>query len=384
MSDCRARYSHFPPAWPGVFALASIIFLLVACSRSAEETAVAPPLRVVDTALVQNVGAERVVTLSGRVRAAEQSALSFEVNGEIENLSVDVGDPVEVGQVLAQLDDTRYQLAHALTVSNEAEALATFHERKLDYERQRKLIDRGVVSQARLDSAKAAMDTARSRYESARVSRRMAERDLRLTKLKSPFAGSISRRYVEPSERVNSNQVILEVISDRQGFEIETSVPENLIGELDVQVLQSIALPAVGVANIPARVRHIGTQPESSNNYPVVLLVEQSVGGIRSGMTAEVRLTFADRSAANAVRAGQLAVPLTALVYGAGESAHVLRVSKEGQLERIEVRVVSLGEQSATVSGELSAGDRVVARGVEFVSAGDLVAVLGQGPERFN
>ncbi|MGL6161284.1 efflux RND transporter periplasmic adaptor subunit [Microbulbifer sp.] len=384
MSDCRSRYSHYSLVRWRVFALASAIFLLTACSRSAEETGAAPPLRVVDTALVQNVSAGRVVTLSGRVQAAEQSALSFEVNGEIEQLAVDVGDPVEVGQVLAQLDDTRYQLAHALTVSNEAEALATFRERKLDYERQRQLIDRGVVSQARLDSAKAAMDTAGSRYESARVSRRLAERDLRLTKLKSPFAGSVSRRYVEPSERVTSNQVILEVISDRQGFEIKTSVPENLIGELDAQVPQSVALPAVGIADIPARVRHIGTQPESSNNYPVVLVVEQPVGGIRSGMTAEVRLAFADRSAASAVKAGQLAVPLTALVYGAGESAHVLRVSRERQLERVEVRIVSLGEQRATVTGELSVGDRVVARGVEFVSAGDLVAVLGQGPERFN
>lgn len=354
--------------------------LLAACAPPAEEVPGGHPPRVVDTAPVQSVGGGRKITFSGRARAAEQSALSFEVSGEIERLPVDVGDRFEAGQLLAQLDDTRYQLALERAVSSENEARANLRERELNHGRQRKLIDRGLVSRAQLDTARAALDTARSRYQAARASRRLAERDRQRTALKAPFAGSVSRRYREPSERVSANQAVLEVISERRGFEIVTSVPENLIDQLDVERRHSIALPALEAADIPARIRRIGSQPQSSNNYPLVLQPERPIPGLRSGMTAEVHLSVARPLSAN----GQLAVPLTALVYGAGDAAHVLRVSPENQLEQVPVRVSALEGPRAMVAGDLSVGDRVVARGVEFVDAGDTVAVLGQGPERYN
>lgn len=363
-----------------VLGLSTAVAVLAACAPPPEEAAPAHPLRVVDTALVQTAAGERRATFSGRARAAEQSVLSFEVGGEVERLSVDVGDRFEAGQLLAQLDDSRYQLALSQAASSETEARANLRERELNYERQRKLIDRGLVSQAQLDSARAALDTARSRYEAARASRRLAERDRQLTSLKAPFAGSVSRRHLEPSERVSANQAVLEVISDRRGFEIMTSVPENLVDRLELKRRHYIALPALEAVDIPVRVRHIGSQPQSSNNYPLVLRLEHPVAGLRSGMTAEVHLSIARPPSAK----GQLAVPLTALVYGAGDAAHVLRVSPENRLERVAVRVGALEGTRAMVAGDLSAGDRVVARGVEFVAAGEMVAVLGQGPERYN
>ncbi|MCW8126337.1 HlyD family efflux transporter periplasmic adaptor subunit [Microbulbifer halophilus] len=77
------------------------------------------------------------------------------------------------------------------------------------------------------------------------------ERDRQRTALEAPFAGSVSRRCREPSERVSANQVVLEIISERRGFEIVTSVPENLIDQLDLERRHSIALPALDAADIP-------------------------------------------------------------------------------------------------------------------------------------
>lgn len=56
----------------------------------------------------------------------------------------------------------------------------------------------------------------------------------------------MSRRRAEPAERVVAGQPVLEVISDREGFEVETSVPETLVDALALGSTHRILLPALG------------------------------------------------------------------------------------------------------------------------------------------
>ncbi|TBW57971.1 efflux RND transporter periplasmic adaptor subunit [Marinobacter halodurans] len=369
--------------WRSVAVLLTVASLLLqaGCSSSAEPAEAADPPQVVDTAVVQPADGGSQVTLSGRVKAAEQTSLSFEISGEIERLSVDVGDSFEAGDTLAVLGDARYQLVYDRAVASEKEAKAALDEARLAFDRQSSLREKGYTSQSQLDSAQAQLDSARSRYESAVASRRIAARDLRLTALKAPFTGSVSQRYVEPSERVSPNQTVLDVISDRDGFEVETSVPETLIGQLRAHSKQTITLPALDNQPVPATIKHVGTQPQSSNNYPVVLTLQQPVEGLRSGMTAQVHLQVGDaaEAASKAVR-----IPLTALLYDGDRSAHVLRLDADNRLEAVDLTVGAISGQQVAVTGNLDPGDRIVARGAEFVAPGDVVAELGQGPQRYN
>ncbi|ENO16553.1 efflux RND transporter periplasmic adaptor subunit [Marinobacter nanhaiticus D15-8W] len=363
-----------------------ILALFIAgCSSSTGADSEEEKPRVVDAATVLPANGSSEITLSGRVKAAEQTELSFEISGKIERLTVDVGDNVEAGETLAVLEDARYQLEYDRAVATEQEAKAALDEARLAYNRQNSLREKGYTSQSQLDSAEASLESARSRYESAVASRRLAARDLRLTELKAPFSGSISQRHVEPAERVSPNQAVLDVISDRDGFEVETSVAENLVGHLNAKSLHTITIPALGGEPVPASIKHIGTQPQSSNNYPIILALEEPVGGLRSGMTAQVHLDIAAGDM-QTLEEGDSAVrvPLTALVYDTREQAHVLRLDEDNRLERIELDVLAVSEQIAAVAGALSPGDRIVARGAEFVSEGQKVSVMGQGPERYN
>lgn len=358
------------------------LLALSGCNSSAESAQVVDTPRVVDTTEVMAANSNSQVTLSGRVKAAEQTSLSFEISGEIEKLTVDVGDSFEAGDTLAVLGDARYQLVYDRSLAAEREAKAALDEAELDYNRQSGLKDKGYISQSRLDSARAALDTARSRYQSAVASRRLAERDLRLTALKAPFTGTVSQRPVEPSERVSPNQTILEVISDRDGFEVETSVPETLIGQLRAKSSQTITIPAVQGDPVKASIKQVGTQPQSSNNYPIVLTLDEPVSGLRSGMTAQVHL---DVGAAPTQPVGKtVRVPLTALVYDSETAAHVLRLNADNKLEQVDLTILSTDHRIAAVAGALEPGETIVARGAEFVSAGETVAILGQGPERYN
>jgi len=351
------------------------------CSTSKEPTPDSLR-RIVDATPVLGSADEHTVTLSGKVRAAEQSALSFEIGGEILEILVDVGDRVEAGQVVARLDGSRYRLARELALANEGEARAAFRESQVNYERQSRLYERGLISQSRLDAARAAADSARARHDSARAARKLADRDLELTALKAPYAGSISERLAEPSERISPNRVILKVISHREGFEVLTSVPENLVGRIQSSRLHNILLPAIGVDQASARIRHLGTQSLSSNSYPLILEIKQSIPGIFSGMTAQIEL-YVEREISLAIK-DQVMVPLTSLSYGADGVIQVLRITELERLEWVDVEVHSMGETHAVVSGPLAVGEQIVARGVEFLSEGEAVTLLGQGPEKYN
>ncbi len=364
---------------PSIAAPLLVGLALLSAGCSPEAPPPEPPPRVVASHVIQANGGDGVTRLSGRVKAAERTALSFEIPGEIKTLPVDVGDTFAAGATLATLEDTRYRLVVQQRRAALQEAEATLAEKRQDYRRQASLAEQGYVSDTRLDTARAALDTAESRRASAQAAVALAERDLHLTTLRAPYAGSVSRRQAEPAERVAANQTVLEVISDREGFEVETSVPETLVGSLKEGSLHEIQLPALGGASSPATLRRLGTQPRSSNDYPVILAVDDPPAGLRSGMTAHVALSLP----ATDGDAG-LPVPLTALVQDGKDSSHVLRIDDDHRLERVDVEVLRLENGQARVRGALAPGERIVARGAEFVSAGQAVSLLGEGPERYN
>ncbi|GAA0639215.1 efflux RND transporter periplasmic adaptor subunit [Halomonas beimenensis] len=357
--------------------LAGLSLLLAGCSPEAAPPE-APPT-VVDSHVIQAGNGAAVTRLSGRVKAAERTSLSFEIPGEIRRLTADVGERFAAGEVLATLDDERYRLVARQREAELGEAEAVLREKRQDYRRHARLAEQGYVSRTRLDAARAALGTAESRHASAEAARDLAERDLTLTTLAAPFDGSVSRRHAEPAERVGAGQPILEVISDREGFEVETSVPETLVGALAEGSRHEVIFPALGGAASPATLRHLGTQPRSSNDYPVILAVDAPPAGLRSGMTAQVALSLGEPDAD-----ATLPVPLTALVYTGEERAHVLRITEARRLERVAVEVVAIDDGRALVRGELAVGERIVARGAEFVGPGQEVNLLGEGPERYN
>ncbi|MBU2886553.1 efflux RND transporter periplasmic adaptor subunit [Gilvimarinus agarilyticus] len=366
--------------WQSLVLLMTATALLNACGN--ETAPPEPPApRFVDATEVQATNAASQVSLSGRVRAVERTVLSFEVSGEIAEIHVDVGDAIEQGQVLASLDAERYRLVLNQAQASATEAQAALTEKQLDYNRLQELKGKGFVSEANLDSARAALETARSRLNSALASVSIAERDVALTQIKAPFAGSVSDRRAEPAQRVSPNQPVLEAISERGGFEVYTHVPEALVSKFKRGSQQEVIIPALSNQRLEAAIEHIGTRPESSNNYPLVLALNNANVELRSGMTAQALLS---PQSTQSTQANTVLVPLTSLLHGEEQTVSVMRINSDYTLEPVAIEVIEARAKKAEVKGPLKVGDRIVARGVEFVAPGEQVAILGEGPERFN
>jgi HlyD family secretion protein len=143
---------------------------------------------------------ESVLVLQGNIDV-RQVNLAFKVDGRIETLAVDEGDPVKAGQVIATLDKRYFQdelrtararrdnaaanlarLEHGSRPEEIAQARAQTADKeamrvraKADYERAKELIGSGGISKEEYDVRKTALDAAEAQVRSARESRRLVE-----------------------------------------------------------------------------------------------------------------------------------------------------------------------------------------------------------------
>lgn len=184
--------------------------LLAACGQDAGTTPTAAakpapaPAVAVTTAVVEARDVDRTVETTGSLLAWEEAALSTPVTGTVNRLLVDLGDKVEPGQVLAELDRREFELdvrraqaavraakdglvrAQAQTVATEANLAqvrqsrqtseanvnrwkAALEEARLNLERTRKLVEGGFVATRDLDSARTEYESMLAQYQVAGV-----------------------------------------------------------------------------------------------------------------------------------------------------------------------------------------------------------------------
>lgn len=236
----------------GVFALAAV-GIVVAKQQGwigKEE------LQEVTTAKAKPSSITERVNASGKIEPEVEVKISSDVSGEIIDLVVAEGDSVIKGQLLCRIRPDNYRSfvdrANAAVKGAQAQLLqakATLAQSegrlirlKLDYDRQRKLWEQKVISDADWDiartnyevgkqeteSARASMEASRFNVESAQASLKDALENLRKTEIFAPVSGTVSKLSVEKGERVVGT-------SQMTGTEImRLANLRNMIAKVDV------------------------------------------------------------------------------------------------------------------------------------------------------
>jgi len=202
--------------------------------------------------------------------------VSSQVSGRVREILVEEHQRVEKGDLLVRLDAEKFELqlaraaaglalAHNQVLQAKATSAATEAERKattVEIWRERRELDRvrslgkgGMVSQADIDSAQAAVDASqahgqalelRAQAEQALIKndaqvrlaeseRRVAALDLERTQIRAPFAGIVGRRNAEPGAVVAPGQPLLALISSDDVWVManfkETQIEKLQIGD---------------------------------------------------------------------------------------------------------------------------------------------------------
>jgi HlyD family secretion protein len=253
-----------------------------------------------------------LVAATGRVQPQTEVKISANVSGRIDHLGVKEGDRTEAGQVLVEIDPTRYaalvQEAEAALRSSRAEsrlATANLEQAKREFDRKRQMSTQGLGSTGDLENAETSLKVAEARRDAAQeaVSRAeaflvQARDDRSKTTILAPKAGIVTQLNVEVGEVVlGTTQNVgttLMTIADLNRMEVLSEIDESEVVKVALGDSAKIELDALAgksfsgviseIAN-SATTRGRGTAEEATH-FEVKVAFVGDVAALRPGMSA--------------------------------------------------------------------------------------------------
>mgnify|MGYP006267990645 CR=1 FL=1 len=322
------------------------------------EQAAQQPALAVEALEVSRGSLLQTIQASGSIRGSQEVGVVSEVEGRIQAASFELGQFVEAGQVLLQVESTVARL-------NVQEAQGALDSARLDLSATERRFEQGSASQAELTRARSAANGAEARYEAAL-------KTLRDHTITAPISGFIASRADDLSVGNYLNRgVPVTRIVDLTTLEMEIAVGERELQYLEVGLPASVSISACGSQSVGARVDSIaaGADP-STGSFPVLLSWENDCDTARSGMTASASVRTADAAPA-------LVVPSAAIREDSG--GRYVFVARDGEVER---RTITTGERlgdRVTVLDGLTEGDVIVTSALSALDDGAVVEATVRG-----
>lgn len=363
----------------------SIIVLIVLLAAGAGgyywySTQRAEPPAPPSTVSVARADVETTVLASGVVEASRLTSVGAEVSGRIETLSVDVGDKVSQGDVIAQIDSTdqeiEVQSAQASLAQIEAEIKgkdAEIVSLKAEAERQQGLLDRGATTSADAVSAQsdyevalAAREALDAQQTSAELALSTAQTALERTKISSPADGTVVAVVNNEGTTVNANNETPTIvkIADLEQMHVVASVSEADVAGVKAGDKVRFTLAGLPGQTFETELESVAPAPASIADddeidtdeaiyYEVQMTVPNPEGQLRIGMTAEVTIIL--DSAEDA-----LSLPISAVTGDVSSGTAKLMVMGDGAPEMRDVVLGLQGDDRIVVTSGLSEGDKVI------------------------
>ena len=351
-----------------VLCLAAAIVGLPACHKEAEVNA--PEARPVRTVTVAKQPAGETVVLTGHIEAESEAALGFRISGRMIERSANVGDRVQPGQVLARLDpqDERNGLRSAQANLSAAEGQLT--QARNNFERQRRLQQRGVISRAEFDSVQEGLQTAQARVDDAEAQVKLASDRLSFTELKADAAGSVTGTGARAGEVVQAGQMIVR-IARQDGRDAVFDVPAQLLRSAPADAEISVHLTEGPTVTAMGRVREVGEQADTVTRtfqVKVGLTDPPAVMRLGSTVTGSVQLNSAP----------VITIPASALTRVNQQPAVWIVDPSSLTVSMRNIDVLRYDPGTVVVSHGLDTGDIVVTAGVQALHPGQKVRFLAQ------
>lgn len=304
-------------------------------------------------------------------RAAEQSAKSA-VNSAKSALDTAKQEFKRANQLYAKQATSKSTLDRAKTSMEQQKALHEQSLNQLEQAKQTIQTTQKELEKARKGGRKEDIDAQKANLRSLQANLAQARDSLKDTKLRFPFNGMISKKYVSNYEQVGAGNPIYSIIDIRR-IEIRISVPENLISyiakgeEVDVRILNFPKLKIAG------KITKIGiTADPKTLTYPVFVTISNSKYRIRPGMTANVTLEI------RRDETGYPTIPLHSIIQDkVSKEKYIWIFNKEqGVTEKRLITLGSLNNEEIEVVSGVQDGEYVITAGVHRISAGMKVRIL--------
>ena len=302
---------------------------------------------------------------TGLAEPRRTSMLGFSSGGRIQSIRADVGDRVAAGRTLARLDTRALnaQLASSQAVIEEARAA---HALALNtVERQRTLMEKGHISQQRVDEAEAQADTAMARIEAAKAQAETLRVQIDLARITAPYAGVITKRMADEGAIAAPGSPIFELVESGK-LEARIGVPAASAAKLETGKIYTLE---TDVGPVEAKLRAVTGVIETGQRTVTTVFDIPDAGEVPSG--AVVRLGI-DRT----IDEQGVWVPVKALTAAARGLWTVYVAERNGDSWIAAQRPVEMIHSEggrAYVRGTVTAGDQIIVDGLQRITPGQAV-----------
>ena len=353
----------------------ALVALTAVAACGGEPTVDEPLIRPVRTALVLSTASEQMRSFTGSTQAGAEIALSFKVPGTVMHLLVRVGDSVEKGKLIAELDPSDYELREGQARASRALRLAEQRNVEAQYDRVRALYENNNASRTELDGARARAESADSLLEAASKSLELATKQLSYTRLEAPVAGLVSEVSGDENENVVAGQTAV-VLASGALPEVKIAIPGLLISQVHRGDRVMVSLSTVEGPPLPATVIEVGVSAAlGRTTFPVTAELHEDHPAIRPGMAAEVEFRFAGDGE------GRLLVPTLAVGEDRkGRFVFVFETGADrvGVARRRAVEISTVSSEGIEILSGLREGERVITAGVRRILDGLPVRLLDE------
>jgi len=283
--------------------------------------------------------------------------------GQVLRVTVDAGDWVQQGQVLAVIDrSVQVQQAEAQAAQIEvARADANLAQANLD--RALQLVERGFVSKADVDRLTATRDAAVARVKVAEAQlRELRARNDRLN-VYAPASGYVLQRNVEPGQTVGAGSAALFTIASGGEMEMLAQVSEEQLAALSVGTPASV-VPTGSEAEFKGQVWQLSPTIDQTNRQGTARIALSFAPALRPGGFATARIASGTFTATVLPESAVLADEEGSFVYVVGADNKAVK-------QRVTTGAVT--RDGIAVTKGLAGNERVVLRAGGFLNPGETV-----------
>lgn len=293
------------------------------------------------------------LSFTGDILPIQQANIYSKVNGNLEKLYVDIGMYVRENQLLALIDTTELYQQYQ-------QAAATYENARLTYERNKELFGQNLIARQDLDNADAAMKVAKGAYDN------MVTR-LGYANIEAPFAGFITKRFLDQGANVTSNNTSLFVLMDMESMKITIDILEKDIPLVTVGKKAHIRVDPFPDRVFEGTVTRLSQAVDlSTRTMEIEIEIPNRDHLLKPGMFANVSLVVRELP-------NSLTLPSMAL---GNDNQGIYIFILDGTVAHRKSVTTGIEQNGRTqILTGLSATDRVVTVGQQFVKDGGPVAI---------
>lgn len=287
------------------------------------------------------------------LEAEEEATVVAKVGGIVNEIHVEEGDIIRAGQAMAHLEDEQ------LTIEA-ARAKATMDRLYNDFQRNKELFDRELVSANQFENAKFEYESQKADYELAQLRIEHAE-------IKAPIEGVVSERMIKKGNMVNTDQQLFQ-ITDFDPLLAVLHVPEHEMSKLkqgQQTIIQADAVPNQEFTGEVLRISPV-VNPETGT-FKVTVAVNNASQQLKPGMFGRIRIVYDTRD-------NTLLIPKEAVLTEDGRSS--VYVINDQIVFRRPVETGYLNGSLIEIISGLQDGDRVVTIGQSSLQDSTLVQIV--------